>query len=422
MKILTRRARRTAVVGAVGVALFVGPLALPVDAVGRNAFSRLATFSVSANAGSGSAEIVAAADNGRTLLYTDAGAGLLGFVDVRDPSNPAAAGSVAVGGSPTSVAVQGRYALVLVDDTPVLADETFGPHAGRLVVVDVASRSIVRTVDLGGQPDSVKISPDGCWAVIAIENQRDENVADGVMPHIPANGARLDEPGWVTIVDLKGAPARWTTKQVELVGLPGLKFPEDPEPEFVDVNQRNQAAVTLQENNHVVIIDAPSAKVVGHWSAGAVAPQVADTSETPSDIVFGGAISLPREPDAVSWVDDRRLVTSDEGDYEGGSRSFTMFDVEGQGAAGLRRRPGAGGGAPRPLRRRPVGEQGRRARGRRLRDLRRHALRVRRLSSGPTRWRSTRRVASSRSASCCPPASSPRVCWPSQAFVVRRGQ
>ncbi len=111
MKILTRRARRTAVVGAVGAALFVGPLALPAGAAGRSAFSRLSTFSVSANAGSGSAEIVAAADNGRTLLYTDAGAGLLGFVDVRDPSNPAAAGSVAVGGSPTSVAVQGRYAL-----------------------------------------------------------------------------------------------------------------------------------------------------------------------------------------------------------------------------------------------------------------------------------------------------------------------
>ncbi len=39
---------------------------------------------------------------------------------------------------------------------------------------------------------------------------------------------------------------------------------------------------------------------------------------------------MPREPDAVSWVDDRRLVTSDEGDYEGGSRSFTMFDARGR--------------------------------------------------------------------------------------------
>ena len=32
----------------------------------------------------------------------------------------------------------------------------------------------------------------------------------------------------------------------------------------------------------------------------------------------------------MSWVDDRRLVTSDEGDYEGGSRSFTMFDAKGR--------------------------------------------------------------------------------------------
>jgi hypothetical protein len=29
----------------------------------------------------------------------------------------------------------------------------------------------------------------------------------------------------------------------------------DPEPEFVDINARNQAVVTLQENNHVVVVN-----------------------------------------------------------------------------------------------------------------------------------------------------------------------
>jgi DNA-binding beta-propeller fold protein YncE len=292
-------------------------------------FNRVATVPVSANAGSASAEIVAASDDGRTLLYTDAGAGLVGFVDITNPSAPVATGTVDVGGSPTSVAVVKGRALVAVDDTPLEADDTFGPHAGRLLVLNVATRVVERTFDLGGQPDSVKVGPDKRYAAIAIENQRDENVADGVMPHIPANGAERDEPGWLTILDLAGAVPAWSLRTVLLEGLPGMRFPEDPEPEFVDVSALNLAALTLQENNHVVLVDLRTGTVVRHWSAGSVAGQQADTSESPPDIVFAGSIDLPREPDAVVWLDGRTLATADEGDYEGGTRSWTVFDAHG---------------------------------------------------------------------------------------------
>ena len=40
----------------------------------------------------------------------------------------------------------------------------------------------------------------------------------------------------------------------QLTGL-AERFPDDPEPEYVSINASNQAAVTLQENNHVVIVD-----------------------------------------------------------------------------------------------------------------------------------------------------------------------
>ena len=43
-----------------------------------------------------------------------------------------------------------------------------------------------------------------------------------------------------------------------------------PEPEFVAFNEAGEIAVTLQENNHIAIVDAETGKVVAHFSAGAV--------------------------------------------------------------------------------------------------------------------------------------------------------
>jgi hypothetical protein len=37
-----------------------------------------------------------------------------------------------------------------------------------------------------------------------------------------------------------------------------------------------------------------------------------------------------REPDAIKWLDNHRLVVANEGDWKGGSRSFTIFDRSGK--------------------------------------------------------------------------------------------
>lgn len=153
-------------------------------------------------------------------------------------------------GEPTSVAVAGPYALAAVNTS-----QNFSDPSGELVVVDIVSRSIVRRIDLGGQPDSNKR-----YAAIAIENERDEDAGDGRPPQSP--------PGFVVIVDLQGAPPEWGTRKVDLVGIPAL-FPDDPEPEYVAINDRNIAAVTLQENNHVVLIHLPTGEIFKHWGAGA---------------------------------------------------------------------------------------------------------------------------------------------------------
>jgi hypothetical protein len=137
----------------------------------------------------------------------------------------------------------------------------------------------------------------------------------------------------VVIVDLWGPPKFWKTRKVELVGIPD-KFPTDPEPEFVDINRKNIAAVTLQENNHNVLIDLRKGKVIKDWSFGTVDLKNIDTKEndlieldSPDDSTL---YDVPREPDAIAWTSNYSLATADEGDLDGGSRGFTLFSKNGK--------------------------------------------------------------------------------------------
>lgn len=278
-------------------------------------FERVATYDVPGQV----AEIIAATPDGKMLIYTDSAAEEIGFVTIIEPRHPMHAGSLAMQGEPTSVAVtpDGRWALVAVH----------GAKQDTLVVVNLDTRAIDTTVDLGGQPDSIAISADGRYAAIAIENERNEDVNDGEMPQSP--------PGFLTIVDLVGDPSSWTTRDVDLTGLAG-RFPGDPEPEFVAVNASNQAAVTLQENNHVVIVDLATGAIATHWSAGTTT-HLADTVEDNDMHFVNQIVNARREPDAIAWTPGGRLVTANEGDYDldladgefVGGRDFTVFSATG---------------------------------------------------------------------------------------------
>jgi DNA-binding beta-propeller fold protein YncE len=280
-------------------------------------FERVATFDVPGQV----AEIVASTPDGATLIYTDSASEEIGFVSIADPRRPTSSGSLKMPGEPTSVAVtpDGAWALVVVH----------GSSQDVLVVVDLATRVVNTTIDLEGQPDSIAISADGKYAAIAIENERDEDVNNGAMPQTP--------PGFLTIVDLDpvGSPSSWKTRNVDLTGLAD-RFPDDPEPEYVTINARNQVAVTLQENNHIVIVDLGSGDIVTHWSAGATT-HLADTVEDNDILFLNQIVNARREPDAIAWTPEGHLVTANEGDYDldlgegefSGGRDFTVFSATG---------------------------------------------------------------------------------------------
>jgi hypothetical protein len=288
--------------------------AQPGGGQGNGAFRRIATFPTFANTNiddEAAAEIVAASTDGMLLIYTDGNNNRIGFVDIADPSNPQPGGVLAVAGSPTSVAVVGGYAVVGVDSSTSFTNPT-----GHLAVVDLATRQTVREIDMGGQPDSVAVSPDGRYCAVIIENQRDEELGNGEPPQLPS--------GFLVIVDLLGDPASWTTRVVDLAGVADL-FPEDAEPEYVDINAANIAVVTLQENNHIALVDLASGNVVIDFPAGNV--DLVDVDNEENDLIeqSSGLAGVPREPDAVTWVSPFTFVTANEGDLFGGSRGFTMW-------------------------------------------------------------------------------------------------
>ncbi|WP_069386638.1 esterase-like activity of phytase family protein [Cellulosimicrobium cellulans] len=354
-----RRTRLAALV-ATGAALSLSLGALPALAVTHAAgpspsgawtgpapeetFHRLATYPVYENRPEGEdlatetvAEISAVTEDGRTVVHTDAAARRIGFLDISDPSAPKGLGTLSLAelGSehdePTSVAIVGGYVLVVVDTST-----SFTAPSGRLDVVDLATRERVRSFDLGGQPDSIAVTPDGAHAVVAMENQRDEEVTpaggeEGDLPQLPA--------GFLQVLDLPGEdPATWATRPVPFVGadgapLPafvdaGLDTPEDPEPEYVAIDPTGtKAVVTLQENNGIAVVDVASGEIETVFSAGTTTVTGVDTVEDDVIDLTGTVTDAPREPDAIAWLDATHVATADEGDWKGGTRGWTVFDV-----------------------------------------------------------------------------------------------
>lgn len=282
------------------------------------------------------AEIIAATPDGNTLVYTSSVDQSVGFLDLTTPRAPVASGSVDIAetvpnhaGQATSVAVtpDGRYAVVTVKDT---TDPIGRADPGRLVFIEIASRTIAGSVVLGVGPDSVRLTPDGSKAVIAIEDEED---ADD-------NGVEQARPGSVQIVTIDyDAPSESTVATIPLE-LPLGNLRADPQPEFVDVTPDGRTAVvSLQENNAIAVIDIEAERVVRYIDAGTSLHARADLNEDGaidfSDPAFTGLL----EPDAVCVLPDGvHFVTANEGDTPNGTfepglwaggRGFSVFRLDG---------------------------------------------------------------------------------------------
>jgi DNA-binding beta-propeller fold protein YncE len=297
-------------------------LAAALPALAEINFNRIATFPTTANMAEGedtaretSAEIISVSEDGMTLVYSDSPLGVIGMVDITDPRAPKPLGNIDMSGEPTTAVFAQDMIFAGVNTS-----ENFVSPSGKLVTVDPATRTVTAECDIGGQPDAVAKAPDGSFLAIAIENERDEDLGDGGLPQMPAGYV-------VKIAIVDGVADCAGQMRIDMTGLADV-FPEDPEPEYVDVNAAGEIVVTMQENNHIVVIGADGA-VSGHFNAGEVEVSGIDTRRNGSLDFTETKPAVPREPDAISWIDNDHFATANEGDWMGGTRTWSIFRKDG---------------------------------------------------------------------------------------------
>jgi hypothetical protein len=118
-------------------------------------------------------------------------------------------------------------------------------------------------------------------------------------------------------------------KIVDLTGLASIAG-TDPEPEFVDINGAGETVISLQENNAMAVVDYKG-NVISAFSAGSVNLANIDATDERGALLFNERqIGVKREPDAVKWLDNAHFATANEGDYNGGSRGWTIFHKSGE--------------------------------------------------------------------------------------------
>lgn len=271
-------------------------------------FSRVSSYPLSLNRAEGptAAEIVAVDATGTILVYADSLGGGVGFVDISVPAQPRGLGYLALEGEPTSVVIKDDYCLVALNH---------GAFRGSLAIVSLPTRKLLTTLPLAGQPDCIALNPLGTLAVVGLENES-------------TDGISAAPEGQLQVFDLHGPPTRWQSRTIGLSGLAEI-LPDDPEPEYIAINQDSLAAVSLQENNHIVLIDLLSDQVVNHFSAGLVELKGRDLKKDKKVLFEENGGLVPREPDAVEWC-SLGLVTADEGDWKGGGRGFSIFSDQGK--------------------------------------------------------------------------------------------
>gem|GEM_PF-525221 len=326
------------------------PGGIPVAAESGNdqvaGFVRVASH----NAPGGVAEIVSGTPDGNTLVYVDSGAGEVGLVDITDATDPQQVATIPVGGEPTSVSISpdGGWAFVGVNTSMKEEGEAPEITPGLLVIIDLAAGEIVAEIEIGDGPDSVAsaVIEGELVVVVAIENEPVVVDADGLLTDVeePSFEGDISGPGYVQIVTIdRDSPADSTVADVllseDLLAEAGLYFADDPQPEFVDL-YNGMAAVSLQENNGIALIDIAAGEVISVFSTGIVADQPADLTEDatisfsetyPADVAdepYAGA----RFPDGVGWSADGALIYSaDEGEFDfTGGRGWSAWTPDGR--------------------------------------------------------------------------------------------
>ncbi|MDK8191876.1 stalk domain-containing protein [Paenibacillus sp. UMB7766-LJ446] len=301
----------------------------------KTGFERTASFQMPG----GKAEISASTPDGQRLLVTEADNGSISVVDIADLNNIHVLRTISfhelsAKAEVTSVTVSkdGKYGLAVIrtGDTDTEASQ------GLLAVVDLTTYKTVKTYELGIGPDSIALSPDGLHAVIAIEDEEINKAADEI------DYANAKRPGSIMIVSFAGGnvlEGEITNLPVSLDHVAGVSYPHDPQPEYVAISPDSKtAAITLQENNAIAIVDLQTKQITSIFALGTTS-HLADLKDD-GVVKFTEKLTARYEPDGIAFsADGKYLLTANEGDLgknefddgvKAGGRNIAVWDLQGK--------------------------------------------------------------------------------------------
>ena len=283
-------------------------------------------------AGLGGAEISAVDSASKRLFITNGAKNTIDIVDISNVKKPKLVKAVSfTGNGATGIqSVAAKNGVVLV--AAQMASKT---APGRIFVMDVNGNlrsGLADGIAVGALPDSVTISPNGKFALVANEGEPTNYcLTNGALPET------TDPLGSVSIINLSSKTPTATTidfKSYEerknaityaggrIFG-PNASVAQDIEPEYAAFSADSAYAfVTLQENNAVATVDVETGAIVNIVGLGVKNHNLfnagLDSSDRDSKIdIVARNIQGMYLPDAIGTVDaggNTYMITANEGD------------------------------------------------------------------------------------------------------------
>ena len=286
--------------------------------------------------GASGAEIISIRHDGIAALTNVAGS-----VDILDLSNPLASQlllrrvPIAAAGTPNSAAMHPFHDYFLV------VSGSAG-QIGQVAAYRVSDGAFLDSATIGIQPDSIAISPNGRYAVVANEAEataQGQNGGPGSLSVLDLTGFHAGGGSELAVANLvlpslAGVVGASTGRTDDIGRLAIDNTPNTLEPESVAFSPNSRYAyVTLQENNIVVRLDLQAGELTafGVGQVSHLADTVVDGSYTPAT-----TLSAFREPDGIALNQTGRyFVTANEGDTRNasggsgvrGGRTVSVFDA-----------------------------------------------------------------------------------------------
>ncbi|MFQ3663771.1 MAG: Ig-like domain-containing protein, partial [Chloroflexaceae bacterium] len=298
----------------------------------------VATAGYNTGLGANGAEIISVRGNRGVL--TNAGDGSIDILDTSDLFNIQPLRRITGLPNLTSAAIHPTK------DLFVAVAGTSSPRSGQFLVYRLSDGTLLATAPIGRQPDSVEISPDGRFAVVAIEAEQVNASDDGGAGAIGVADLSGFDPNTSTSVafsivelpDLTGLSGATVNRRYDVSGNPLVSnAPGGLEPEGIAFTPDSSTVyVTLQENNAVVRLD-----LTGPLPATLPVSNAFGLGQTdhPADLINDGTynpsqqLTAFREPDGIRAVvigGVTYLVTTDEGDTRPnprGGRTLSIFNA-----------------------------------------------------------------------------------------------